>query len=72
MLKLLVPIILLLSACGKAEEISNPNLTPPIKQQLQAQVERIMPSLSFVMGWLVRLVVILATRLCLQVCTTLL
>lgn len=49
MLKL-IPIILLLAACGKSEDVSQPNLTPPLKQQLQAQVDRIIPQLEFCNG----------------------
>ena len=49
MLKLLA-LILLLAACGRQADVSQPNLTPPLKQQLQAQVDRIMPQLEFCGG----------------------
>jgi hypothetical protein len=49
MLKLILP-ILLLTACGGVSNVSQPSLTPPLKQQLQAQVDRIMPQLEFCGG----------------------
>lgn len=49
-MRIFLIIIFLLTACGKSSDVSHPNIAPALKQQLQDQVDRIMPQLEFCGG----------------------